>query len=325
MHKLRIAMVGCGRVAVRFHLPALASSAYATLAAVVDADPLWASEVGRRFGAGSVLTDYRDLRGRVDAAVVATPNHTHAEISAWLLAQGISVLCEKPMACTAEQARAMIAAERGGGRLTVAHNCRFTPNMQEAKRLVDQGHLGVLQEMSGALGAPRGTWRARTDFRERPDLAGGGVLIDLGVHLIDLSCWLFGNSVSALSYAASDQAGIGVETEAEVALGFAGGGQALLSCSAIRTLDRVVRLRGSEGWLAAPVEGAEIAFSFRGARACRVDGAQRLLLEPRDGFQAQIDHFSDAVLHDRPFLVSVDDALRTVELVERCYGEAKAA
>lgn len=324
--RLRIGVVGCGEVAVRFHLPAVARSQHATLAAVVDSDAGRASEIARRFGARYALVDYRDLVGRVDAAVVATPNHLHASVTGRLLQDGIDVMCEKPIACTVNEAREMIAAARSGpGRLTVAHNCRFTPAMQEAKRLVDAGYLGALEEMSGAFGAPLGAWKARTDFRGRRELAGGGVLIDLGIHLIDLACWMFGEPVAGLSYEGSDALGCGTETDADVALEFGRGGRALVSCSATHTLDRVIRLRGSEGWIRAAAEGVEIEFFGRTARACRIDGPQRLLVPAADSFTRQLDHFCDALLHDRPFLVTPEEALRALEVVAGCYAHARAA
>ena len=326
MAVVNIAVVGCGRVATRFHLPAVARSARARLVAVVDADPDWGRQVARQFGAARWLPDHRELPGTADAALVATPNATHAEISAFLLERGVHVLCEKPMARTVAEGRQMIAAaSRGGGRLTVAHNCRFTPSMQALARLASGGVLGRITEMTGGMGAPIRNWQARTDFRKEPKAAGGGVLIDLGVHLFDLALWLVGERPESVTYRAADGLGWGVESDADVTLDFPGGGRALLTCSTTRALDRVIRLRGTAGWAVAEVEGSEIQFSSDVIRVCRRDGAQRMLLDGPLSFDAQVDDFCDAILRDRPFRVTPEDALAALELVERCYAMESAA
>src|SRR5438046_1314561 len=98
MPPLRIAVVGAGAVSEIYHLPALKRSRRAVLAAIVDADPARAAAVARRFGVATALRDPYELPGKVDAAIVATPNALHADIACMLLGEGIHVLCEKPLA-----------------------------------------------------------------------------------------------------------------------------------------------------------------------------------------------------------------------------------
>jgi hypothetical protein len=95
---MRFGVVGCGAISTLYQLPALGRSSDATLVAAVDVDAGHAAAVARRFGATESFTDHRALVGRVDAALVATPNTTHADIACDLLAQGVHVLCEKPLA-----------------------------------------------------------------------------------------------------------------------------------------------------------------------------------------------------------------------------------
>src|SRR2546422_8427823 len=95
---MRLGVVGCGAIALEAHLPAAEKIRGVELEAVVDTDPVWTGKVARRFGARYALESYTDLVGKVDAAVVATPNWTHPEITCFLLEHGVHVLCEKPLA-----------------------------------------------------------------------------------------------------------------------------------------------------------------------------------------------------------------------------------
>src|SRR4051794_39425130 len=103
MQKLRIAVVGCGAVAQIHHLPALAASENAEAVLLVDNDESRARALAERFGVPGVTTDFREIPGRADAAIVALPNNLHAPVAIELLRRGVPVLVEKPMAMTSAQ------------------------------------------------------------------------------------------------------------------------------------------------------------------------------------------------------------------------------
>ena len=152
------------------------------------------------------FTAYEDLLAQgPDLVSVCLPNFLHAPVTIDVLDAGAHVLCEKPMALNAAQARDMVAAARRNGRyLMIALNNRFRTETQILKKLVEQGVLGeIYYAKTGWLrrsGIPGpGTWFTRKSQ------AGGGPLIDLGVHMIDLTRWLIGNprplSVVGATYA----------------------------------------------------------------------------------------------------------------------------
>jgi predicted dehydrogenase len=292
---------------------------------VVDADRERAAAIARRYGAAACLTDYRQLPGVVDAAIVATSNATHAEIACFLLEHGIHVLCEKPMATTLGDAERMVAAGQGA-RLMAGHSRRFNPNVALVRKLVTEGCLGTLQTITAALGSRYGGWPQRTEFRRQRALSGGGVLLDLGIHLIDMAVWIAGEDVEVASYHATDTLGWGVENDAEVVLALAGGGRAVLSCSYTHGLDRTLRVQGSDGWVHTSVDAApEVRFFSSRARLCERAGAQRLLLPEIDPFQAQIDHFVACILENRPFAIPLPGVLAGLRVIEHCYQVAPAA
>jgi len=293
---------------------------------LADAVPERAAEVARRHHVPVAVSDHRQLFGKVDAAVIATSNTTHADIACQLLEDGIHVLCEKPMATTSADANRMFAAAaHGGARLMAGHSRRFNPNLELAKTLVAGGRIGTLQTIGAALGSPYGSWPTRTDFRRQRTLSGGGVLLDLGIHLIDLALWIGGNA-KVLRYEATDTLGWGVENDAEVELELPADARAKLSCSYTHGLNRTVRIRGTGGWIETSIDGApDIIFWGRDSRLCRRAGAQKIAVAETDPYTRQIQHFVDCLVSNQPFVVTPEQVLNGLEVIERCYAVARAA
>jgi predicted dehydrogenase len=323
---LRAGIVGCGAVTEIYHATAAQHCPQLTLAALVDADLGRARSLADGRGVALALDDYRELPGKIDVALIATSNTSHAEIACFLLERGIHVLCEKPLAPTADEARKMIAvAERHGTRLMAAHSRRFNPNLELCRELVAHGYVGELQTVVAALGGSYGSWPSHTDFRRQRG-GGGGVLLDLGIHLIDLALSLGGGNADVASYEASDVLGWGVENDVDLLLDLAGGARARLSCSYVVGLQRIVRITGSAGWIETSVDGApDVKFFSRRARLCQRVGAQRLLVPEADPYRRQIAHFVDAIVNDRPFAVPSEQVVAGLEIVHRCNEFARAA
>jgi predicted dehydrogenase len=326
MSPIRFGVVGCGAIATLHQLPALRRAPGVDLAAVVDVDASWAGAVARRFGAAAAYGAPEDLIGRVDAALVATPNATHAEITCALLAGGVHVLCEKPMATTgADAARMLDAAERCGMRLMAAHCLRFSPNLAKLQQIVADGWLGEVIEMRAGIGGPYERSARRTDFRRDKRRAGGGVLVDLGVHLIDLAVWIGGEAPATIAYDAATAAGWKVETDIEVALGFPSGSRAVLAASFTRALDASFTVRGRDGWAQASLyRPGELTLFSRRSRVCRTAGVQRLRLPPSSMYERQIAHFCTAVRSGEPFCVRPDQVRAVIAAIDRCYAGCEA-
>src|SRR5262249_53080575 len=153
----------------------------------------WAQKVAQKAGVRETYDDYTKLIGRVDAVLLATPNTSHVTIGSRLLEAGVHVLCEKPMATTAADVdRMFAAAEKGGARPMAAQRAAFNANVPMLKQLLPDGWLGRLESMSGGLGVAYDVAERRTEFRRDAGLAGGGVVMDLGIHIIDIAVWLAG-------------------------------------------------------------------------------------------------------------------------------------
>ena len=214
---LRVALIGCGAISQQLHLPILAGHEEIKLAALVDRDTERAREFAKGYGVETVFADANELHpDDIDAAIVATPPFHHAPCTIALLRRGIHVLVEKPMATSYSDAQAMVeAAEESGTVLSVGYFRRLMPSMRMFKALLDSRWLGRPLRFEVISGGFYG-WGAATLGNMRKDLAGGGVLIDFGSHMLDLLHYLFAGPGEVLEY--HDNARGGIESDCRLHL-----------------------------------------------------------------------------------------------------------
>jgi len=199
---VRFAVVGCGTAARHIHLTALrAQGADVT----VFASRSRASSEARRdeWGSGAVADRWEDAVGRddVDAVVIAVPNSFHRDVAVAAMTAGKHVLVDKPIACTTADADEMIAAA-GAHRVVLVpfQNTRFAAPFVAAQQFVAAGNLGEVTGFRSAFGhgGPQ-AWAPRAEWFFDRSLAGGGCLIDLGVHVADLVRAVTGDDIVAVA------------------------------------------------------------------------------------------------------------------------------
>ncbi|MCL6627363.1 MAG: Gfo/Idh/MocA family oxidoreductase [Alicyclobacillus shizuokensis] len=194
--KLRVGVIGAGGIAQSIHLPNYQKQAdKVELVAIADVAHERAQQAAEQFGIRHHFADYEQMLREVelDAVSICTPNKFHAPAAIAALQAGCHVLCEKPPAMTVAEAEAMAeAAARSGKILTYGLHYRYTPEVLALKRFIDAGELGEVYAARSHAVRRRGipAWGAWFFDRER---SGGGPLIDLGVHMLDVTLWLLGN------------------------------------------------------------------------------------------------------------------------------------
>jgi predicted dehydrogenase len=205
--KARIGIIGCGGIARGSHGPGykrLEEVGVCELVACCDAVPEVAEAFAESFGIPRVFTDYHDLLAleELDGVSVATPPFVHRDATVAALRAGKDVLCEKPMAMNVAEAKEMLAVARETGRvLTIGHGSRFAPTAMEIHRRVAAGDLGQIYYARASRLRSRGV-PARGVFTSKTR-NGGGPLIDIGVHALDLALWLMGGPSPVGVYAAT--------------------------------------------------------------------------------------------------------------------------
>jgi len=191
--RVRIGIIGMGKIG-EVHARALLNVPGAEIAAVCDADAKRLSALGEDIAPGRRYRDCRELvrQPDLDAVVVATPNFTHSRYTLDALAAGKHVFCEKPMALNAREAFRMVeAARKARRRLQIGMVCRFRSESVVAREYVRKGCLGRVYHMQALWRRKRGIPGLGGWFTTRAK-SGGGVMIDIGVHLLDLVMWLSG-------------------------------------------------------------------------------------------------------------------------------------
>jgi predicted dehydrogenase len=205
--ELRLGIVGCGAVAELYHLPAVAACPDVRLVGLADPRREHAAELAERYGAELVTEGAAGLIDAVDAVVVATPNSLHAEAAIELARAGVHVLVEKPLARTTAECDAIADAVAAAGVVAaVGHDFRHFPVARAARELLDL--VGDV-ESAELLQSAGGNWPHTSADAFTRDRMGGGVLIDFGVHMLDLLGWWLG-PLEVESY--RDDAQGGVET-----------------------------------------------------------------------------------------------------------------
>lgn len=213
--KSRIGIIGCGRIAREGHLPYLRENPDVELVAAMDVDNACREKTCRSFGIESECSTPEELfdRGRLDGVLICTPNWVHKNLTLMAAAHGVHVFCEKPMAVNATECEEMVSACRNAGvTLMIGMAKRFDPGIVKAKKMIENGDLGeVSQITTSCLNPPArldsplvetvkkwgsligidiekqmGLWRV-TDTR-----TGGGQLLEMGTHLLDIMFFLAG-------------------------------------------------------------------------------------------------------------------------------------
>ncbi len=348
---VKVAIIGCGGIANGKHMPALQRNKQVEIVAFCDIIEERAMKAAEQYGTSDAktYTDFRELLkdGDIDIVHVCTPNDSHAVISISALESGKHVMCEKPMAKTAAEARAMLeASRRTGKKLTIGYNNRFRPDSLALKNVCESGELGDIYYAKAHAIRRRAvpTWGVFLDEEKQ----GGGPLIDIGTHALDLTLWMMDNykpvSVTGSVYhklghrenAANawgpwDPAKFTVEDSAMGFIKMENGATIVLESSwALNSLEvdeAKCTLCGTEG-------GADMKDGLR----INGESNSRLFVKEIDlsaggvafyegASQRDIDvecaAWIDAVKHDRELVVKPEQALVVTEILEAIYESAK--
>ena len=196
MDKVRIGIIGCGGIANNKHMPALHRLPDVELVAFCDIIVERAEKAAKEYGieGAKVYEDYKELLKdeTIDVVHVLTPNREHSFITVDALEAGKHVMCEKPMAINTEEAQKMLdAAKRTGKKLTIGYQNRYCPDSWYLKRACDNGDLGEIYYAKAHAIRRRAvpTWGVFLNEEEQ----GGGPLIDIGTHALDLTLWTMNN------------------------------------------------------------------------------------------------------------------------------------
>lgn len=193
---IKIGIIGCGGIANGKHMPALSKVDGVEMVAFCDIIKDRAASAAKTYGIANaaVYTDYKELLANPDITVVhvLTPNSSHSEISCAAMRAGKDVMCEKPMAINTAEAKTMLDCQQETGqKLSIGYQNRFRPECQHLKTCCENGDLGEIYYARAQAIRRRAvpTWGVFLDAEKQ----GGGPLIDIGTHALDLTLWCMDN------------------------------------------------------------------------------------------------------------------------------------
>jgi predicted dehydrogenase len=320
------AMVGLGVISMQHFMPGLKDAKQSRLTGLVSGHRDKAEKNAAEYSVPtSAIYSYENFDSirdnkAIDAVYIALPNNMHAEYVIRAAKAGKHVLCEKPMATSVDDCKAMIEACRSANvKLMIAYRCQLEPTNLRAIQLIRDGSLGTIQAIESANG-----FNIRPNqWRLNKKMAGGGPLMDVGVYSLNASRYLTGEEPQILSAYSSviDKDGRFNEVEENVGWTMRFPSGIVTSCNTTygANMDGYYRVHGSKGVL-----NVENAFPYQGQHlTARMNGGATLdePNPPKDPsqFTRQADYFSNCILNNTEPKMDGHEGLRDIQYVAQIY------
>jgi predicted dehydrogenase len=327
---LRAALIGCGYISAQ-HIPAWQATSDAELVAVCDANRPRAEERAAQFGIDRIYDDVETMLAseQLDCVDIATRPETHQALARLAASKGVNVLCQKPLASTMAEARAIAdLCDEAGVRFMVMEMWRHLPVLKDLRQYLNQGLIGPVH-MLRLLGHRRPMNRFQPVDANQPYFAGMPRLLiyEMMIHYIDGVRFLMGDIKSVYARTMRINPLIAGEDHALVVFGHESGGTTYLDCSWASPTDREMKvgssdmlIEGRDGSLHLDPYDAELRhITNDGVTVLKCYGGGGRQGTGSPAFTSCIADFASAVRHDRPFLSSGRDNLKTLAATLAAY------
>lgn len=327
--KLGYAILGLGYYATRIIMPRFAECEHSRLVALVSGTPEKLKTFGEQYGIPESHRYSYETFDRiaenpdVDIVYIITPNSLHRTFTERAAKAGKHVMCEKPMATSVADCEAMIAAcKKAGRKLMIGYRSRFQAHNIEAIKLIRDGAIGPVRHISTDHGFTIGD---PTQWRLNKALAGGGSLMDIGIYSLNAARYLTGEEPVAVNAVESTDRSNPRFKEVEDVINFQllfPSGATAQCGSAYTTNFNHYRVSGPKGWIdlepATSYQGQAMRASLNGQTGPREPAPQ-----PRNQFSAQLDHLSECIFTGREPIVSGEEGLKDLRVIEAIYRAAR--
>ena len=318
-------MLGVAKIATDKVIPAMMRGRFSTVTAIASRDRAKADAAARRLGVPKAYGSYDELLDDpdVDAIYNPLPNHLHVPWSARAAERGKHVLCEKPIALTAAEARQLVAVrDRTGVKIQEAFMVRTHPQWLRTRELIRGGRIGEVRSILGHFSYFN---EDAGNIRNNPEFGGGG-LMDIGCYLINTSRFIFDRPPSRLIGLIDRDERFGVDRTASILLDF-GVGHAAGTCSTQMAAYQRMHIFGAHGRIEieipfnAPIERPSRLF-LGGRHDAPGASAEEIQVDTCDQYTIQGDLFSKAILDGTDEAVPLEDAVENMECIEAVFRSA---
>lgn len=325
MRKIRWGVLGVAKIATKKVIPAMQAGDYCEITAIASRDEAKAKQAANELKIPKAYASYEALLAdpEIDAIYNPLPNHLHVPWSIRAAEAGKHVLCEKPVALNAEEAKKLTAVrDRTHVKMGEAFMVRTHPLWLRVRELVKAGEIGDLRVMMSAFSYFNND---PANIRNQPDI-GGGALMDVGCYPITMSRWLFGREPVKIAASVDRDPQLGTDRLTSALLDY-GTGHALFTCSTQLVPFQTVQLLGTRGRIE-----IEIPYNIPPDKPSRIfidDGSKLGGTSARaeefattDQYTTQGDLFSRAILDDTEVPVTLEDAAENMAVIDAVFAAA---
>ncbi len=309
-------------------IPAIQKSNNGELHALATRSPEHATEVAGENRIAHVYDSYAALLEdpEIDGVYIPLPNHLHHPWALKALNAGKHVLCEKPLACNANEARELASAAKDAGLVLMeAFMYRFHPRSRRIKQMVAEGSIGTpcLVRTAFCFRMCEKDWTNTENARLKPEM-GGGALLDVGCYGVSVARWLLGAEPTQVQALAVYHSG-GADVHVVGSLRFPDSGLATFEASFVSALQQTFTVIGREGAIELPHNafipwGKDAGFVLR--RYDQETG-QEYVIPGADEYQLMVEHFADAVLAKTELMYSLEDSIKNMQVLDALAQAAR--
>ncbi len=323
MKKLRWGILSTARIATQKVIPAIQSSRFGEVTAIASRDPGNASRIADQCGIPACCASYEALLqdDQVEAVYIPLPNHLHIRWAIRALSAGKHVLCEKPLAMSANDAERLVSASAKNPTLKIAEAFmyRHHPQWTLTRSLVRQGQIGALQNIHVYFAYHNVD---PTNIRNQLAL-GGGALMDIGCYGISVARWLFGRDPIRVNAQMKRDPKFRTDVLTTFQMDFTSG-TATVTCGTQSHRHQLVTVLGSKGRITLPLPFNAPPDQNMQAEHEHDLGHTIHTLNAADQYALQCDHFAQAVWEDKPLLTPLGDAVRNMRVIDACVASASS-
>ncbi|MGH9309897.1 MAG: Gfo/Idh/MocA family protein [Vicinamibacterales bacterium] len=326
MKTVRWGVLGVAKIATVKVVPAMQQGQFSTVTAIASRDPERARQAAQALGIAKSYGSYDALLDDpdIDAVYNPLPNHLHVPWSIRAAERGKHVLCEKPIALSADEARQLLAVrDRTGVKMQEAFMVRTHPQWLKARALVRDGHIGELRGMLGAFSYFNDD---PANIRNMPEI-GGGALMDVGCYLVNTSRFIFDGEPRRVVAAVDRDPAMRTDRVTSLILDY-GSAHLVGTCSTQMVPYQQVQIFGTRGRIE-----IRIPFNAPPDRPCEVfldsgadlfgGGQTRIEVPACNQYTIQGDLFSQAILTNGAVPEPLEDAVRNMEWIEAAFRSAE--
>ncbi|HEY8853515.1 MAG TPA: Gfo/Idh/MocA family oxidoreductase [Gemmatimonadaceae bacterium] len=324
---VRWGILGTAKIAVEKVIPGMRASSLAQVVAIASRDIAKARAAANRLGIPRAYGSYQELIDDpdIDAIYNPLPNHLHVPWSIRAAERGKHVLCEKPIALTAQEALALLdVRDRTGVQIGEAFMVRTHPQWLKVREIIASGRIGELRLIAGHFSYYR---RDPGDIRSRVEW-GGGALMDVGCYPITISRWLFGAEPTEVVGLIERDPDMQIDRLTSGLLRFESG-QATFSCSTQLVPHQAMQIFGTSGRISVmipfnPPPAGESRIIVDDGSDLAGGGTQTITFPPVDQYALQADRFSEAIRGVANVSVSLEDAVGNMAVIDALFRSAES-